>query len=95
MCVVSLKAGVKETAVIWCCVPYGDANKQLTGCRLIAYDGSNIGRFPDGGGRMLKLWDSQDWNHQFLFNKFDVPIVWNGQLFVPTYDARVLVYGLA
>ena len=73
--------------------PSGDANKFVTAGRLIAYDGSRIGTYADGAGQLIKLWDSQDWAHTFAFNKFNVPVVWGGRLFVPTYDARVLVYG--
>jgi hypothetical protein len=43
---------------------------------------------------MVKLWDSQDWNHQFTFNKFGVPVVANGMLYLPTYDGAVVVYGI-
>jgi hypothetical protein len=41
------------------------------------------------------LWDSQDWNLTFSFCKFTPPVVANGKLYVPTYDARVDAYGLA
>ena len=93
MCTASLEKGAGLTTVIWCCIPYGDANKFVTAGRLIAYDGSRIGTYADGAGQLIKLWDSQDWAHTFAFNKFNVPVVWGGLLFVPTYDARVLVYG--
>jgi hypothetical protein len=89
----SLKRGVKNTTVIWASVPYKNANTEVTGGRFIAYDGSTLGQFPDGSGRLLKLWDSQDWNQQYLFSKFNLPIVWGGRVFLPAYDGSLLVFG--
>ncbi len=43
----------------------------------------------------MKIWDSQDWNIAFAHNKFNIPTCANGKLYVPTYDARILVFGLA
>ena len=48
----------------------------------------------DGSGQLRVLWDSQDWNLTFSFNKFNRPIVFNGRVYVPTYDDRVDVYEL-
>jgi hypothetical protein len=78
------------SAVLWACIPYNDANMMLSPGRLLAYAAT---RFEDG--LMVKLWDSQDWNHQFTFNKFGPPVVANGKLFLPTYEGAVIVYGLA
>jgi hypothetical protein len=89
----SLTRGEKNTTVIWASVPYKDANKEITHGRLLAYDGSTLGQFPDGSPRLVKLWDSQDWNQQYLFSKFNVPIVWGGRLFLPAYDGSLLVFG--
>ncbi len=89
----SLTRGVKNTTVIWASVPYEDANTKVTNGRLLAYDGSALGQFPDGSPRLVKLWDSQDWNQQYLFSKFNVPIVWGGRLFLPAYDGSLLVFG--
>ena len=41
------------------------------------------------------LWDSRDWNLGFSLCKFTPPVAANGKLYVPTYDGRVDVYGLA
>jgi hypothetical protein len=38
--------------------------------------------------------DSQDSNFGFSFCRFTPPVVANDKLYVPTYDARVDVYGL-
>jgi hypothetical protein len=47
---------------------------------------------PDG---FLKvLWDSQQWNIQFLFNKFNPPVVDGGQIYVPNYNGGVDLYRL-
>jgi hypothetical protein len=43
----------------------------------------------------VKLWDSQDWNQQFTYNKFGPPVVAAGKVLLPTYDGQVLVFGLA
>jgi hypothetical protein len=78
------------TAVLWACIPYGDANQTVTAGRLVAYAATQF-----TGGLMEKLWDSQDWNHAFFHNKFSPPVVANGKLYVPTYGGAVIVYGLA
>jgi hypothetical protein len=78
------------SAILWACVPYGDANKKITQGRLIAYDAENF-----VNGQIQKLWDSADWNIQFSHNKFNIPHVWNGIVYCPTYDDRVLMLNLA
>ena len=30
---------------------------------------------------------------QFVYNKFNPPIVWNGQVYVPNYNGGIDVYG--
>lgn len=83
------------TAVLWALVPYGDANRTVTGGMLYAYDAENF-VLADGGGNQLKLlWSSADWGLGFSFNKFNPPVVAGGKIYVPTYDATVDVYGLA
>jgi hypothetical protein len=84
-----------NTAVLWACIPYFDANTAVGPGRLLAYDATRFGTFGDGSRQLRVLWDSQDWNLGFSFCKFTPPVVANGKLYVPTYDARVDVYGLA
>jgi hypothetical protein len=84
-----------NTGVVWACIPYGDANQTVTNGRLLAYDATSFGTFGDGSKQIRVLWDSQDWNLQFLFCKFTPPVVANGKVYVPTYGARIDVYALA
>jgi hypothetical protein len=88
----SLSANGQEagSAVLWALVPYKDANLAVSPGRLIAYSAT---RFVNG--QFVKLWDSQDWAHQFAHNKFGAAVVANGKVFVPTYQGSVIVYGLA
>jgi hypothetical protein len=90
MCSLSCNGQEAGTEVLWAAVPYRDANMELSPGRLIAYAAT---RFENG--LLVKLWDSQDWNHQFTYNKFGIPVVANGKLYLPTYDGSVIVYGLA
>ena len=91
---VSANQGVAKTGVVWASIPYEDANQMVSPGRLLAYDASTFGRFGDGSGSLRVLWDSQDWNLTFSHNKFNRPIVFNGRVYVPTYDDRVDVYEL-
>jgi hypothetical protein len=94
---ISLSANgtVAHAGVVWALIPYADANMAVVAGRLLAYDATEFGTFGDGSKQLRVLWDSQDWNIQFSFNKFNRPVVFNGKLIVPTYDDRVDVYGLA
>ncbi|MGA9679792.1 MAG: hypothetical protein WBR28_32465 [Mycobacterium sp.] len=92
---ISLSANGSADGVIWASIPYTDANMELSPGRFLAYDAANFGRYPDGSGAIEALWDSQQWNWQFTHNKFNRPVVWNGRVFLPTYDGEVLVLGLA
>jgi hypothetical protein len=85
------------TALLWALIPYGDANAEITPGRLLCYDPENFAPASSGyGGQQLKvLWDSQQWNITFDHPKFNVPVVSGGKIFVPTYDGRIDVYGLA
>ena len=84
-----------HTGVLWACIPYGDANTEVTWGRLLAYDATTFGTFGDGSRQLQVLWDSQDWNLSFQFCKFTPPVVANGKIYVSTYSGRIDVYGLA
>ena len=91
----SANGAVPHAGVVWALIPYADANMAVVAGRLLAYDATEFGTFGDGSKQLRVLWDSQDWNIQFSFNKFNRPVVFNGKLIVPTYNDRVDVYGLA
>ena len=79
-----------NTAVLWCLIPYGDANKTITPGRLVAYGANWI----DQNGHLIVLWDSETYgNYGIMHNKFNIPAVINGKVYVPSYDGRVLVFG--
>ncbi len=86
----SLSANGQQGAIVWACVPLGDANKQVTQGYVAAYDATNIGTYSDGSGALKLLWKSPN----YTYNKFNVAVVSGGKLYVPTYDAKVDVYGL-
>lgn len=92
---ITLSANGGTGGIVWASVPYKDANMFLSPGRFLAYDAANFGKFGDGSGSIVPLWDSQQWNWQFTHNKFNRPVVWNGRVFLPTYDGNVLVLGLA
>jgi hypothetical protein len=92
---ISLSANGDTDGVVWASIPYTDANSGVSAGRLLAYDAANIGKYSDGSGAIVRLWDSQDWNWHFSHNKFNRPVVWNGRVFLPTYDGTVEVLGLA
>jgi PQQ enzyme repeat len=92
---ITLSANGSTDAVLWASIPYTDANMEISAGRFLAYDAANLGTFSDGTGAIQVLWDSQQWNWQFSHNKFNRPVVWNGRIFLPTYDAQILVLGLA
>jgi len=90
-----LSANGEQNGIVWAMFPYGDANMQITNGRLLAYDAADLARFSDGSGEIVPLWDSQDWNWNFPHPKFNRPVTADGKIFVPTYDGRLLVLGLA
>jgi hypothetical protein len=77
-----------DSAILVCTIPYGDANAQVVNGRLLVYDAVHLA----ADGSLKVLWDSQRWNIQFLFNKFDPPVIDGGQIYVPNYNGGVDVY---
>jgi hypothetical protein len=48
-----------------------------------------------GRSKALRLlWNSDRWNIQFNHNKFNLPVICNGKIYIPTYDGTIDVYGL-
>ena len=78
------------SALLVCTIPYGDANAQVVNGRLLVYDPVHLA----ADGSLKVLWDSQRWGVQFLFNKFDPPVIDGGQIYVPNYNGGVDVYQL-
>jgi hypothetical protein len=93
MLTLSADGHAPHTGIVWATIPYFDANTTISPGRLIAYDATQFGTFAGGAKQIRKIWDSQDWNLTFMFNKFNVPVVANGRVIVPTYEGRVDVYG--
>lgn len=89
MMALAVTAQKANTAVLWSCMPlFGDANKTVTPGRLVAYGANWV-----NNGSLIKLWDSAQWNINYMHNKFDIPTPQSNYLFVPTYDGRVLIFG--
>ncbi len=80
-----------NSALLICTIPYGDANANVVNGRLLIYDPVHLA----ADGSLKVLWDSQRWNIQFVFNKFDPPVVDGGQIYVPNYNGGVDLYRLA
>ncbi len=92
-CSLSSNNNALGSAILWCSIPYGNANTQVTNGRLIAYDPENLITNADGTKTLKVLWDSQEFALAYLYNKFQPPIVWQGQVYLPNYDGGVDVYG--
>jgi hypothetical protein len=80
-----------NSAILVCTIPYGDANAQVGNGRLLIYDPVHLA----ANGSLRVLWDSEQWGVQFLFNKFDPPVIDGGQIYVPNYNGGVDLYRLA
>ena len=90
---ISLSANGKNDGILWDCQPIsGDSNKHIVDGRLVAYAANWFVGTP-GNASMVRLWCSSDWGIQFSVNKFCPPACVNGKVYVPTYDARILVFG--
>jgi hypothetical protein len=92
-CSLSSNNNALGSAILWCSIPYGNANAQVTNGRLIAYDPENLITNADGTKTLKVLWDSQEFALAYLYNKFQPPIVWQGQVYLPNYNGGVDVYG--
>jgi hypothetical protein len=79
-----------DSALLFCTIPYGDANANVVSGRFLVYDPVHLA--PDGSLKVL--WDSQQWNVPFVFNKFNPPVVDGGQIYVPNYNGGVDLYRL-
>jgi len=89
-CSGSSNAADGNSAILVCTIPYGDANAGVVAGRLLVYDPVHLA----ADGSLQVLWDSQRWNVQFLYNKFNPPVIDGGQIYVPNYNGGVDVYRL-
>ncbi len=92
-CSLSSNNNTLGSAVLWCSIPYGDANSQITNGRLLAYDPENLINNADGSKTLKVLWDSQQEGISYVYNKFQTPIAWQGQVYLPNYNGGVNVFG--
>jgi hypothetical protein len=90
---VSANGRTAGSALIHCCVPWGDANKTITPGHFMIFDAENFATFADGSGAITKLWDSADWGIAYSHCKFNQATVSGGKILLPTYDGAVIVLG--
>jgi hypothetical protein len=85
-----------SAGILACTRPHGDANKTVTPGDLFIFDSRNFGTRPDGSKFLRVLWRSDQHGISFPFNKFDPPVIWDGKVFVPSYDGNTgtLAFGL-
>jgi hypothetical protein len=77
-----------NSMLLYCSIPYGDANAKIVNGRLLVYDPIHLA----ADGSLKVLWDSQRWGIPYVFNKFMPPTVWNGHVYLPNYNGGVDVY---
>lgn len=86
----TISSNGKNNGLVWAAMPIGDVNKTITQGNLVVYDASNFGTYSDGSGAMKLLWKSPD----YTINKFNLPVISGGYVFLPRYDGAVDIYGL-
>jgi hypothetical protein len=89
----ALSANGDHDGILWATAPLDqDANRAAVPGIIRAYDASTFDTDhpnPDGSTHLRMLWSAAG----FTYSKFCPPVVADGQLFVPTYDGRIDVYG--
>lgn len=86
----AISANGTKNGIVWATCPMTDANRQISKGVLFAYDATNFGKYADGTGAIKLLWTSP----QYIYNKFNPPVVSGGKVYVPTYDGKVDVYAV-
>jgi hypothetical protein len=87
---IALSSNGNSNGILWAIVPDFDANKMVGSGRVFAFDAAKNGnKMADGDIQIPRLWMS-DPHH--TFNKFNVPVINNGKLYVPTYDSTIEVW---
>lgn len=91
----SCNGNIPHSGIVWSLAPLnGDANTHVVQGVLRAYDATQFDSDGQGNQFLRLLWHSDQWNIVFSHNKFNLPVVANGKIYVPTYDGTVDVYGL-
>jgi len=91
----SCNGNTPHTGIVWTLAPLnGDANAAPVQGVLRAYDATQFDSDDQGNNFLRLLWHSDQWNIFFLHNKFNIAVVFNGKVYVPTYGGTVDVYGL-
>jgi hypothetical protein len=79
----------------------GNANQEIVEGVLRAYDASSFaGTNANGNPRMKRLWESttpgnpRPGDVRYSYSKFCPAVISDGKVLLPTYDGRVIVYGL-
>lgn len=67
-----------------CVIPYGDANATITQARILIYDPVHT-----VNGIIPVLWDSQAWGWNVVDGKFNVPIIWGGQVYYANFSGSL------
>jgi outer membrane protein assembly factor BamB len=86
-----------NTGIVWALAPIDrDANNDVVQGIARAYDATDLDPTPidPQTPRLKLLWDSTRSGVRFNHAKFNLPVVADGRLFVPTYDGRVDMYML-
>ena len=103
----ALSANGTKDGVLWAVIPDGDANNgdsnrkefafmRATTGRVFAFDAQTWGaKMPDGDTQIQRLWmsDIPVAGHH-VFAKFNVPVINDGRVWVPTGDGTILVFGV-
>jgi len=93
---ITLAANQGDSGIIVASIPLKDSNMSLSPGRMLVYDAQNFSNNVDGSKRLQLLWDSSRWGpeHNYTHPKFNRPIVFKGRIYLPTYDGKIMVYGL-
>jgi hypothetical protein len=91
---IALSANGGGGGIVWAMIPYDDANMKITNSRLLAYDAEEFAQFGDGSGKIVPIFDSQQWAWNLLHPKFNRPVPVDGKVLVPTYGGELLVLTL-
>lgn len=83
-----------DTALLYACIPWRDANRSLSPGRFVIYDPENFGTYADGSKQIMPLWDSANTGIAYTHCKFNEATITGGKILLPTYDGTVLVLEL-